>query len=79
MDCTESLPLLSELHDGALDDALGTQVKTHLAGCPPCADVFSDLSQIVNVAVALNLKHDIKFPDEDALWQRMRIADRKVH
>lgn len=79
MDCTESLPLLSELHDGALDDMLQTQIKTHLAGCPPCADVFSDLSEIVNVAVALNLKQEIAFPDEDAMWQRMRIADPKVH
>ena len=79
MDCIESLPLLSDLHDGALDDTLGVQVKTHLAECPPCADVFSDLSQIVNVAVALNLKQEISFPDEDALWRRMRIADQKIH
>ena len=79
MDCTESLTLLSDLHDGALDDALQSQVQMHLAGCLPCKDVFGDLSQIVNVAVALNLKQEIPFPDEDALWQRMKLADRKVH
>jgi predicted anti-sigma-YlaC factor YlaD len=79
MDCTESLPLLSDLHDGSLDDGLQTQVRRHLAGCPPCTDVFSDISEIVNVAVALNLKQEISFPDEDAIWQRMRIIDRKIH
>jgi predicted anti-sigma-YlaC factor YlaD len=79
MDCAESLSLLSDLHDGALDDALRPQVRTHLAECPPCADIFSDISEIVNVAVALNLKQDIPIPDEDAFWQRMRLADRKVH
>jgi predicted anti-sigma-YlaC factor YlaD len=79
MDCTESIALLSEFHDGALDDGLRTQVQTHLSGCPPCKDIFGDLSEIVNVAVALNLKQEISFPDEDALWQRMKLADRKVH
>jgi predicted anti-sigma-YlaC factor YlaD len=79
MDCTESLPLLSDLHDGALDNTLRVQVKTHLAECPPCADVFSDISEIVNVAVALNMKQEMAFPDEDAIWKRMKMADRKVH
>ena len=79
MDCTESLPLLSDFHDGSLDDPARTQVQSHLAKCPPCADIFGDISEIVNVAVALNLKQEITFPDEDAFWQRMRIADRKIH
>jgi anti-sigma factor RsiW len=79
MDCTESLPLLSDFHDGSLDDTMRSQVQTHLTDCPPCADVFGDISEIVNVAVALNLKQEIAFPDEDAFWQRMRLADRKVH
>jgi predicted anti-sigma-YlaC factor YlaD len=79
MDCTESITLLSEFHDGALDGALRAQVQTHLAECSPCKDIFGDLSEIVNVAVALNLKQELSFPDEDALWQRMKLADRKVH
>jgi hypothetical protein len=79
MDCTESLTLLSDFHDGALDDALRMQVQLHLVGCPPCTDVFGDLSEIVNVAVALNLKQEIPFPDEDALWQRLNIAGRPIH
>ena len=79
MECAESLNLLSDLYDNSLDDTLRTQVQTHLAECPPCADVFGDLGEIVKVAVALNFKQEIAFPDEDALWQRMRIADRKVH
>lgn len=79
MDCTESLPLLSEFHDGALDDPLRTQVQAHLAGCTPCTGVFGDLSEIVNVAIALNLKQEIPFPDQDALWHRMKLAGRKVH
>ena len=79
MDCMESIPLLSDFHDGALDDSLRTQVQSHLSGCQPCKDVFGELSEIVNVAVALNLKQEISFPDENALWQRLKLADPIVH
>lgn len=79
MDCTESLTMLSDFHDGSLDDTLRLQVQTHLAECPPCTGIFDDISEIVNVAVALNLKQEIAIPDEDTFWQRVRIADPKVH
>ena len=79
MDCTESLNLLSDLHDHLLDAPLETQVKTHLDCCPPCANVFSELTEIVNVSVRLNLDPNINFPDEDDIWRRMRLADPKIH
>jgi predicted anti-sigma-YlaC factor YlaD len=79
MDCAQSLTLLSDLHDGSLDEGLQTEVQTHLGECPPCKDVFGELSQIVNVAAALNLKQEIPFPDENAIWQRMKLADQKIH
>ncbi|HKR00383.1 MAG TPA: zf-HC2 domain-containing protein [Pyrinomonadaceae bacterium] len=79
MDCTESLNLLSDLHDGALDDVMRTQVQSHLALCQPCLNVFSDLGEIVNLAVALNRDPEIAFPDEDAIWQRMKLTEHKIH
>ena len=79
MDCTESLPLLTEFHDRHLDDTLGTQVRAHLAKCSPCANVFDELGEIVNVAVALNRDPALNFPDEDAFWQRLKIGERKIH
>ena len=79
MDCTESIPLLSDFHDGALDNTSQAQVKMHLAGCPPCSDIFADLAEIVNVAVALNLKQGIPLPDEDEFWKRLKIAGRQIH
>jgi hypothetical protein len=79
MECTESLNLLSDLHDHLLDDPLERQVKSHLDDCPPCANVFSELSEIVNVSVMLNQNPSIDFPDEDDIWRRMRLADPKIH
>ena len=71
--------MLSDLHDGALDDVLRTQVQSHLSLCQPCMNIFGDLGEIVNLAVALNREPGINFPDEDAIWQRMRLADKKIH
>jgi predicted anti-sigma-YlaC factor YlaD len=79
MDCTESLILLSDLHDQALDDRLRTSVRSHLEECPPCANVFDELGAIVNVAVALNTEPEIAFPDEEAFWKRMKIGEQKIH
>ena len=78
MECAESINLLSDLYDGSLDEVARTQVQTHLAECPPCANIFGELGEIVNMAVALNFKQEIAFPDEDALWQRMRKAGLRV-
>jgi hypothetical protein len=79
MECTESLNLLSDLHDHLLDDPVERQVKSHLDGCPPCANVFGELSEIVQVSVRLNQNPSIDFPDEDDIWRRMRLADPKIH
>jgi len=79
MECTESLSLLSDFHDHLLDDNAESQVKSHLNGCPPCANIFSELSEIVQVSVRLNQNPSIDFPDEDDIWRRMRLADPKIH
>lgn len=79
MKCTESLSLLSDFHDHLLDDPVERRVKSHLDGCPPCANIFSELSEIVQVSVRLNQNPSIDFPDEDDIWRRMRLADPKIH
>jgi predicted anti-sigma-YlaC factor YlaD len=79
MDCAKSLELLSEFHDGALDEAWQAQVRTHLATCRPCAGVFRDLDTIVLAATALRSDQEMAFPDEQAIWQRMSIGNRTIH
>jgi predicted anti-sigma-YlaC factor YlaD len=79
MECAESLTLLSEFHDRSLDDTLQSQVQSHLAECPPCANIFGELGEIVSVAVTLNTQQVLDLPDEDVFWQRLRIAEQKIH
>lgn len=79
MECAESVALLSDFREGALDQTIQVQVKDHLAGCPPCADVFSDLDTIVMAARGLSGEQNITFPDETIVWQRMGVAKRTIH
>ena len=79
MKCDESLTLLSDFHDRALDDALRSEVHAHLTDCPPCADIFGELGEIVKTAVMLNREPEISFPDEDAFWLRMKITTQEIH
>lgn len=79
MDCHESITLLSEYRDGVLIESITIEVRAHLDGCPPCADIYRELDEIVHWAVGLRENPGINFPDENVLWQRMRIAERKIH
>lgn len=74
MDCEESLPLLSEYHAGALNDAERNGVREHLDGCPPCCDVYQDVESIVVSASSLRGEDGISFPDENAVWQRLEFS-----
>jgi hypothetical protein len=79
MKCDESLNLLSDFHDRALDDVARSQVHAHLSECPPCADIFGELGEIVKTAVMLNREPEINFPDQDAFWRRMKIMGPQIH
>jgi hypothetical protein len=79
MDCAESVALLSEYHEGTLDETLLVEVRAHLVMCPPCTTVFQDLETIVMAASALRRDQDLPFPDETMIWQRMRITKRTIH
>lgn len=79
MECAESLALLSDYREGALDQTMQVQVQAHLAECPPCTGVFLDLETIVIAARGLRGEQHIKFPDEDMLWQRVGAAKRTIH
>lgn len=78
MKCVESIELLSEYHAGVLDEALVREVRIHLADCPPCGEVMSDLVVIVETAHVLRDEHEgILFPDENAIWSRIRLFSRE--
>ena len=79
MECAKSLELLSDLHDGMLEEALQAEVRIHLAGCNPCAGVFRDLDTIVLAATTLRTNSELAFPDERVIWQRMSIGKPTVH
>lgn len=70
MECARSVELLSDFHDGTLEQALYIEVRTHLDGCPPCAAVYQDILRIIFVASELRQTPQIKFPDPNAVWQR---------
>ena len=45
MDCARFQPLLSQLIDADLDDALALEVREHLIECAACAALERDLRQ----------------------------------
>lgn len=79
MECEESLALLSDFREDALDQTIRTQVRAHLAMCSPCLGVFHDLETIVMAAQGLRGEQNISFPDETMVWQRMGVAKRPIH
>lgn len=79
MKCTESITLLSDFRDGQLGNAEQTEMRTHLEKCPPCAGIFSELDTIVLIALALREDQKIDFPDENLIWQRMRLSNPTIH
>ncbi len=46
MDCRETQPLLTALHDGELPAAERVRVEEHLRGCPECAVLLADLARV---------------------------------
>ena len=79
MDCEKSIEMLSDFHDGDLNEGGRIEVSTHLAECRPCAGLYRDLDSIVLAARSLRAEPGISFPDEEALWQRMRLASGTIH
>lgn len=73
MDCVQSLLLLSDYHDGSLDEEPRSLIIIHLEECPPCMGIFKDLQVIVTSATVIRGEDGITFPDENLIWQRMQI------
>jgi predicted anti-sigma-YlaC factor YlaD len=79
MDCDQSLSLLSDYRDGALDGENRDLVAKHLDGCPPCKCVFTDIETIVVTASAIRSEDGISYPDEDTFWQRITVTRTTFH
>ena len=79
MNCEESLELLSLFHDEELAEPIKLQVRSHLTDCHFCHDVFHELDLIVHAAALVQNEDNIKFPDENAIWQRITEQQRLVH
>ena len=78
MDCATSLALLSDFHDGLLNEVDSEQVRLHLVNCPPCDGVFSELKIIITTAAELREESTIPFLKETAIWQLITIGEGKV-
>lgn len=74
MDCVRIIELLSDFREDALDGEEYLLVQIHLIECPPCANVFSELTIIVVAAADLRDNAGIPFPDENVLWRRLELA-----
>ncbi len=74
MDCARSIELLSDFREDALDGEVYLLVQIHLVECPPCANVFSELTIIIVAAADLRDNAGIPFPDESVLWRRLALA-----
>lgn len=79
MDCSQSLALLSEYRDKGLDEEYRALVKEHLAKCPPCMGIFQDIDLIAMSAAVIRGEDGISYPDESAVWQRMRLTKTPIH
>lgn len=79
MDCAQSLALLSEYHDGALDENYQALVREHLEKCPPCMVILQDIDIIIVSAAVIRGEDGISYPDENVIWQRMRITKATIH
>jgi len=77
--CAVSLSLLSDYHDGSLGEFESLQVREHLDSCLPCLQVFSDLTLIVLTAAELKTGAVINFPDEEMLWDRLKVSTGTFH
>ncbi|HEY0385288.1 MAG TPA: zf-HC2 domain-containing protein [Pyrinomonadaceae bacterium] len=74
MDCTESLVLLSDYRDGLLNEAVRALISKHLEECPPCNGLYLDIDIIVTSAPGMRADDGINYPDENIIWQRVRVA-----
>jgi predicted anti-sigma-YlaC factor YlaD len=79
MDCDQSLSLLSDYRDGALDDGNRSLISEHLDGCPPCKCVYTDIETIILTASTFSSEDGINYPDEEIFWQRITVTKRTVH
>ena len=77
--CARSLALLSDYHEGVLDEVGREFVRAHLGECPPCMVVMEDVQVIITSAPIISGEEGITFPDENVVWQRMRITKTTIH
>lgn len=79
MDCDKSLELLSEYQAGVLGETDLVFVRTHLELCVGCLDVFKDLDSIIQTALLMRSENGYAYPDEDALWVKLKIDNGLMH
>jgi predicted anti-sigma-YlaC factor YlaD len=77
--CARSLSLLSDYRDGALNEEEKALVREHLAECPPCLVVHQDIDLIIMSAPVIRGEDGIAYPDENVIWQRMRLTKTTIH
>ncbi len=74
MNCTKSVKLLSDYHDGSLKKIESAQVRLHLMTCLKCREIAHDLELIISAAAELRDKSHVPCPDEKLSWRRLESA-----
>ena len=74
MNCTKSVKLLSDYHDGSLNRVESARVRLHLMTCFSCREISHDLELIISAAAELRDKSYVTCPDEKLSWRRFESA-----
>jgi len=70
MNCAKNVILLSDFHDGLLNEVENAQVRAHLTLCRLCREISHDLERIISAAAELRDESHVTCPNEQVSWRR---------
>jgi hypothetical protein len=70
MKCEDCQELISVFLDNELENSQASDVRSHLAQCPPCAKVYEDFTSILDVCHS-QPPSELVPPNSQALWCRI--------
>jgi predicted anti-sigma-YlaC factor YlaD len=74
MNCTQNITLLSDFHDGMLNERETGRVRAHLMMCRSCRELSQDLERIITAAAELRDESCATCPNEEASWRRFEVV-----
>jgi predicted anti-sigma-YlaC factor YlaD len=75
MNCAQNTMLLSDFHDGLLNEMETGRVRTHLTRCHSCRELSQDLKRIISAAAELRDENCAACPNEKASWRQFELVE----